>query len=40
LIFVYVKNWFIEKPIAAKVSSEKRLNYASSPSTITKDWLE
>ncbi|WP_270216129.1 replication initiator protein A [Enterococcus lactis] len=40
LIFVYVKNWFIEKPIAAKVSSEKRLNYESSPSTITKDWLE
>lgn len=40
LIFVYVKNWFIEKPIAAKVSSEKRLNSESSPSTITKDWLE
>lgn len=40
LIFVYVKNWFIEKPITAKVSSEKRLNYESSPSTITKDWLE
>lgn len=40
LIFVYVKNWFIEKPIAAKVSSEKRLNSESSPSIITKDWLE
>ncbi|EOS8077487.1 replication protein RepA, partial [Enterococcus faecium] len=40
LIFVYVKNWFIEKPIAAKVFSEKRLNSESSPHTITKDWLE
>ncbi|MBX4222746.1 replication initiator protein A [Enterococcus faecium] len=40
LIFVYVKNWFIEKPIAAKVSSEKRLNSESFPKTITKDWLE
>ncbi|NTR20620.1 replication initiator protein A [Enterococcus faecium] len=40
LIFVYVKNWFIEKPIAAKVSSEKRLNSESIPSTVTKNWLE
>ncbi len=40
LIFVYVKNWFIEKPIAAKVSSEKRLNSESSPRPITKNWLE
>lgn len=40
LIFVYVKNWFIEKPIAAKVSSEKRLNSESIPSTMTKNWLE
>lgn len=40
LIFVYVKNWFIEKPIAAKVFSEKRLNSESSLHTITKDWLE
>ena len=40
LIFVYVKNWFIEKPIAAKVSSEKRLNSESFPKTITKYWLE
>ena len=40
LIFVYVKNWFIEKPIAAKVFSEKRLNSESIPSTVTKNWLE
>lgn len=36
LIFVYVKNWFIEKPIAAKVSSEKRLNYESSQALLRK----
>lgn len=40
LIFVYVKNWFIEKPIVAKVFSEKRLHSESSPITVTKNWLE
>lgn len=40
LIFIYVKNWFIEKPIAAKVFIEKRLNLENIPITVTKNWLE
>lgn len=40
LIFVYVKNWFIEKPITAKLANERRKESGSIPPVSVKNWLE
>lgn len=40
LIFVYVKNWFIEKPITAKLASEQKLKDSSLPTVNIENWLE
>ncbi|EGP5143523.1 replication initiator protein A [Enterococcus hirae] len=40
LIFVYVKNWFIEKAIAAKLANEQREKFNELPTVSTENWLE
>ncbi|HCR9839991.1 TPA: replication protein RepA, partial [Enterococcus faecium] len=40
LIFVYVKNWFIEKAIAAKLANEQRETFNELPTVSTENWLE
>ena len=40
LIFVYVKNWFIEKAIAAKLSNEQKETFNELPTVNTENWLE
>lgn len=40
LIFVYVKNWFIEKAIAAKLANEQRETFNELPAVSTENWLE
>ncbi|HFD0831587.1 TPA: replication initiator protein A [Enterococcus hirae] len=40
LIFVYVKNWFIEKAIAAKLANEQRETFSELPTVSTENWLE
>ena len=40
LIFVYVKNWFIEKAIAAKLANEQRETFNELPTVNTENWLE
>ncbi|MGC4707576.1 replication initiator protein A [Enterococcus faecium] len=40
LIFVYVKNWFIEKAIAAKLAIEQRETFNELPTVSTENWLE
>ncbi|HCR3592060.1 TPA: replication initiator protein A, partial [Enterococcus faecium] len=39
LIFVYVKNWFIEKAIAAKLANEQRETFNELPTVSTENWL-
>ena len=39
LIFVYVKNWFIEQPIAAKVAQESTAKTNDLPVVSTENWL-
>ncbi|HBL2499349.1 replication initiator protein A [Enterococcus faecium] len=40
LIFVYVKNWFVEKAIAAKLANEQRETFNELPTVSTENWLE
>ncbi|MGH1724808.1 replication initiator protein A [Enterococcus durans] len=40
LIFVYVKNWFIEKAIAAKLANEQKETFNELPTVNTENWLE
>ncbi|MFP7386231.1 replication initiator protein A [Enterococcus hirae] len=40
LIFVYVKNWFIEKPIAVKISNEQKETFNTLPTVSIENWLE
>ena len=40
LIFVYVKNWFVEKAIAAKLAIEQRETFNELPTVSTENWLE
>ncbi|WP_430841068.1 replication initiator protein A [Enterococcus faecalis] len=40
LIFVYVKNWFVEKAIAAKLANEQRETFNELPTVSTDNWLE
>ncbi|OTN82271.1 replication initiator protein A [Enterococcus faecium] len=40
LIFVYVKNWFIEKVIVAKFVNEQRETFNELPTVSTENWLE
>ncbi|EON3039287.1 replication initiator protein A [Enterococcus faecium] len=40
LIFIYVKNWFIEKPIAAKLAKEQKLVDKSLLAVTVDNWLE
>ncbi|NTK79476.1 replication initiator protein A [Enterococcus faecium] len=40
LIFVYVKNWFVEKAIAAKLANEQREIFNELPTVSTENWLE
>ncbi|HFU5905087.1 replication initiator protein A [Enterococcus faecium] len=40
LIFVYVKNWFVEKAIAAKLANEQRETFSELPTVSTDNWLE
>ena len=40
LIFVYVKNWFIEKAIAANLANEQRETFNELPTVNTENWLE
>ncbi|MCR1913624.1 replication initiator protein A [Enterococcus hirae] len=40
LIFIYVKNWFIEKAIAAKLSNEQKETFNELPTVNTENWLE
>lgn len=40
LIFVYVKNWFIEKAIAAKLANEQSETPNELPTVSTENWLE
>ncbi|HAP8804218.1 TPA: replication initiator protein A, partial [Enterococcus faecium] len=39
LIFVYVKNWFVEKAIAAKLANEQRETFNELPTVSTENWL-
>ncbi|EOS7767943.1 replication protein RepA, partial [Enterococcus hirae] len=39
LIFVYVKNWFIEKAIAAKLADEQKETFNQLPTVNTENWL-
>ncbi|HAP8232385.1 replication initiator protein A, partial [Enterococcus faecium] len=38
LIFVYVKNWFVEKAIAAKLANEQRETFNELPTVSTENW--
>ncbi|MGL9769063.1 replication initiator protein A [Enterococcus sp. DIV0806c] len=40
LIFIYVKNWFVEKAIAAKLVGEKKKDLEGLPTVSTENWLE
>ncbi|MGF7254198.1 replication initiator protein A [Enterococcus faecium] len=40
LIFVYVKNWFVEKAISAKLANEQRETFNELPTVSTENWLE
>ena len=40
LIFVYVKNWFVEKAIPAKLANEQRETFNELPTVSTENWLE
>ena len=40
LTFVYVKNWFVEKAIAAKLANEQRETFNELPTVSTENWLE
>ncbi|MGP5394413.1 replication initiator protein A [Enterococcus hirae] len=40
LIFVYVKNWFIEKAIAAKLANKQKETFNELPTVNTENWLE
>ena len=40
LIFVYVKNWFAEKAIAAKLAKEQKAAFEGIPPVSTENWLD
>lgn len=39
MIFIYVKNWFIEKPIALKIAREQRSTLNKLQTVSTKNWV-
>ncbi|WP_195435786.1 replication initiator protein A [Enterococcus hirae] len=40
LIFVYTKNWFVEKAIAAKLAKEQKVTFEGIQSVSTENWLD
>ncbi len=40
LIFVYTKNWFVEKAIAAKLAKEQKATFERIPPVSTENWLD
>ena len=40
LIFIYVKNWFAEKAIPAKLAHKQNTETNSLPAISTENWLE